>query len=188
MSEFIAPLLNISTEGGLQREIKDVIDELEIMISIYMQQITVMKKFVNNVVDLLKSTSSKESGKNNLSTASPDPNTYTPASSPPKDDQSAVPSHPITSTAVSSTPNQREADHNEKRPQKHKLFSRKAQELLDDVEERFAELKRLKRSAESTSHSVSLPTTWRRAIASCPCLLRTIDITIADCMSSWMPL
>lgn len=126
MSSFVAPLLNISTEGELQREIKDVIDELDIMIYINNQQLEVMKKFAKDVGDLLN---------------------------PDGDGRRFNASSPPTSPTASSA-EQREAKHT-KRSSNYSWFRRTAQELLDDVEDRIKELNGLKQSAESTSKSVS---------------------------------
>lgn len=53
LSGFVAPLLNVSSEGELQREIRDIIDEIDIMIYIGNQQKEVMKKFKKDVEHLL---------------------------------------------------------------------------------------------------------------------------------------
>ncbi|KAK2608226.1 hypothetical protein N8I77_006850 [Diaporthe amygdali] len=53
LSDFVIPLLNINKEGQLQREIKDIIDELDIMIYITTQQRDVMKKFKKEVTHIL---------------------------------------------------------------------------------------------------------------------------------------
>ncbi|ROV96110.1 hypothetical protein VSDG_05016 [Cytospora chrysosperma] len=133
MSEFVAPLLNISTEGELQREIKDVIDELDIMINIYTQQRDVMKKFVRDVKNLLQPNKTKKWGKKQRSAERAASETLAPG-----------PSHP---------------DEERKEPKEtaayiHERFGRLAQELLDDIEDRTAELKGLQRSAEGASNSL----------------------------------
>ncbi|KAG6354862.1 hypothetical protein INS49_003943 [Diaporthe citri] len=53
LSDFVIPLLNINKEGKLQREIKDIIDELDIMIYISTQQRDVIKKFKKEVTHIL---------------------------------------------------------------------------------------------------------------------------------------
>lgn len=53
LSDFVIPLLNINKEGQLQREIKDIIDELDIMIYITTQQRDVIKKFKKEVMHIL---------------------------------------------------------------------------------------------------------------------------------------
>ncbi|KUI66265.1 hypothetical protein VM1G_02448 [Cytospora mali] len=109
ITELVAPLVNISPEGKLQREIKDIMDELGIMIYINEQQRAVMKKFVKNAKGLLnhKLNPSKSSTK---------------------------------------TKDQRKTE--------LKWFSKMAEELLDDVDDRINELSGLRRSAETTSKSL----------------------------------
>ncbi|KAI3393589.1 hypothetical protein diail_3893, partial [Diaporthe ilicicola] len=53
LSDLVIPLLNIKKEGQLQREIKDIIDELDIMIYISTQQRDVIKKFKKEVTHIL---------------------------------------------------------------------------------------------------------------------------------------
>ncbi|KAL2128341.1 hypothetical protein VTI74DRAFT_9302 [Chaetomium olivicolor] len=52
-SELHIPLLDINPEGKLQREIKDIIDELDIMLHIYKQQREVIKRFCKHVEHIL---------------------------------------------------------------------------------------------------------------------------------------
>lgn len=53
ITSFVFPLLNINPEGKLQREIKDIIDELDIMMLINRQQLTVIRTFVKHAEDIL---------------------------------------------------------------------------------------------------------------------------------------
>jgi hypothetical protein len=53
ISAVLTPLLNVSPEGMLQREIKDIIDELDIMIRIARQQKEVLKDFKKHVEKIL---------------------------------------------------------------------------------------------------------------------------------------
>src|ERR1043166_4088631 len=48
LSALHAPLLDINPEGALQREIKDIIDELDIMLHITRQQKDVIKRFIRH--------------------------------------------------------------------------------------------------------------------------------------------
>ena len=43
MTSFVFPLLNINPEGKLQREVKDIVDELDIMLLINRQQLEVIE-------------------------------------------------------------------------------------------------------------------------------------------------
>ncbi|KAK3312035.1 hypothetical protein B0H66DRAFT_101740 [Apodospora peruviana] len=53
VTAFVFPLLNINPEGKLQREIKDIVDELDIMLMINRQQLEVIRKFVKHAEDIL---------------------------------------------------------------------------------------------------------------------------------------
>ncbi|RYP51857.1 hypothetical protein DL768_002893 [Monosporascus sp. mg162] len=65
LSSIHVPLLNITPEGKLQREIKDILDELGIMIHLVEQQKAVLDKFVKNASTIIcgnKSGIRKEKG------------------------------------------------------------------------------------------------------------------------------
>jgi hypothetical protein len=49
----LLPLLNIIHESQLQREIRDIIDELEIMLHIVKQQEDVINKFIQRATEIL---------------------------------------------------------------------------------------------------------------------------------------
>ncbi|RYP04849.1 hypothetical protein DL765_010029 [Monosporascus sp. GIB2] len=53
LSDLHIPLLNIAPEGMLQREIKDILDELSIMIHLVEQQRDVLRKFVKNATTII---------------------------------------------------------------------------------------------------------------------------------------
>lgn len=144
MTAFVAPLLNISTEGELQQEIKDVIDELDIMIYINTQQREVMKKFVKEVGHLLNPNPTEQGNLSPMQTS---------------------PTHPTSPAWPPGRPG--ETDH-KKRLDDYRWFKRNSGELVDDVEDRIAELEGLKRSAESTSTSVSLLSTGNVDMRMCP--------------------
>lgn len=152
MSEFVAPLLNISTEGGLQREIKDVIDELDIMIYINKQQSEVLKKFVKNVGNLLD----PEKPENNKFDSSTSPSSPTSPTSP----NFRFSTEPTGSTTSNNDTREARIRRNQ---YNHRWFNRTAQELLEAVDDRIRELNGLKRSAESTSKSVCQPSTDQSA-------------------------
>lgn len=133
MSEFVAPLLNISTEGALQREIKDVLDELGIMLYLQNQQLDVIKSFVNHAKTLLD-----PKGEPGMS----------PATSPTSPNFSGSPT-----SAASSRPT---IDKDlEIRKKNFAWFTRMSDNLVDSVKARIEELEALKQSAESVSGSVS---------------------------------
>lgn len=131
LSEFVAPLLNICTEGALQREIKDVLDELNIMLYLQNQQLDVIKSFVNHAKSLLE----------------------------PKDQPGMSPAASPTSPNFPASPasNRPVADRDlELRKKNFAWFVRMSDKLVDSVKARVGELEALKHSAESVSGSVSL--------------------------------
>lgn len=127
LSHFVAPLLNISTEGGLQREIKDVIDELNIMIYLQSQQLEVIKSFKKQAEALLSA---------RFHLGSPPTSPLFPA----------IPA----SAQINKASDLRSGNKN------FDWFQRMSQDLVVAVEGRIAELQTLKDSAESTSASVSI--------------------------------
>lgn len=124
LSDFVIPLLNIKKEGELQREIKDIIDELDIMIYISTQQRDVMKKFKKEVTHIL--------------------------------DPLGMWKDKLTTTPIAGTQGDgaKDAD-TKKRHDDYFWFVNTAEELLSDVDDQIGELEGLKKSAESTSTSVS---------------------------------
>lgn len=123
LSDFITPLLNVSTEGELQCEIRDVIDEIDIMIYIGNQQKEVVKKFKKDVEHLLDA---DNRWRNETGAVFP------------KEDSDGG---------------------EQERYKDYKWFVINAEELLDDVGDRIAELTGLRQSAVSTSTGVCLPGT-----------------------------
>lgn len=119
LSDYVIPFLNINKEGQLQREIKDIIDELDIMIYISTQQRDVIKKFKKEVMHIL------------------DPSgTW----------KDKLPTTPISDSKDKSS---------KKRQDDYFWFVNTADELLGDVDDQIGELEGLRKSAESTSTSVS---------------------------------
>ncbi|CAN8104755.1 unnamed protein product [Discula destructiva] len=133
MSKFVAPLLNISTEGELQQEIKDVIDELNIMLYLQSQQLEVIRSFRSHARKLLD----------------------------PKDQLGSGPASPTLSNMSPSSPNmasigRRNVETNPDSSKMKKLdwLTKTSQDLVNLVETRITELRALKESAESTSSSL----------------------------------
>lgn len=120
LSDFVIPLLNINKEGQLQREIKDIIDELDIMIYISAQQRDVVKKFKKEVTHIL--------------------------------DPSGIWRDKLSTTPISNPKD----ENTKKRHNDYFWFANTADELLGDVDDQIGELEGLRKSAESTSTSVSL--------------------------------
>lgn len=125
LSDYVIPLLNINKEGKLQREIKDIIDELDIMIYISTQQRDVIKKFKKAVTHIL--------------------------------DPHGVWKDKLTTAPIHDAKGQDQKDaKTQKRHDDYFRFVHSADESLGDVEDQIGELEGLKKSAESTSTSVSL--------------------------------
>lgn len=125
----MAPLLNISTEGALQREIKDVIDELSIMFYLQNQQLDVIKSFVSHSRTLL------------------DPKDQ------PGMSRAASPTSLTFSGSPTSAASNRDRDF-ELRQKNFSWFTRMSENLINSVESRIGEIVALKQSAESVSGSV----------------------------------
>lgn len=146
LSDFVVPLLNINPEGVLQREIKDIIDELDIMLHITHQQKAVIRKFKKDVEHLID----REGTWKDKSAAVPAApvNADGDENSPKKDNNSDTESH---------MERERKYEKEEKRRVDFLWFENSVEELLCDVDDRIEELEGLKKSAGSTSESVRLP-------------------------------
>lgn len=132
LGDFVSPLLNIAPEGKLQREIKDVIDELDIMLHLTHQQKDVIKRFKKNVEHLVD----------------------------PQGRWTALPQTPApmgSPTQANETQDQGELEELRRRDN-HQWFKVCAEDLLCDIDDRIEELEGLSKSAKSTSESVR-PTT-----------------------------
>ncbi|KAK8001125.1 hypothetical protein PG991_013347 [Apiospora marii] len=126
-------LLDINPEGKLQREIKDIIEELEIMIHINRTHRTILNGFIHQVIHIMDPNGRL---KHRVSLHKFD-----------KDHAEATVPNPQPSQASrkgSGIVN--EADYDR--------FETKANELLNKVTSRIEELEELRRSAQSTSDSI----------------------------------
>ncbi|ROV91209.1 hypothetical protein VMCG_09371 [Cytospora schulzeri] len=159
MSDIIIPLLDIRAEGRLQREIKDIIDELDIMIYINAQQKEVMKKFSKDVENLLKLVNTEQ---DNWASARPSsPTSSTSATSATSPNSPTWPTSPTSRTwptpptsPINPTVDTAETIKSNERKRNCRWFERNSQVLMDDAEDRITELKGLRQSAESTSTSL----------------------------------
>lgn len=75
-------LLDINPEGDLLREIKDIIDEISIMIQIKKQEENVTRTFLKQVQNLLQKPEPGPPGNNRSDSGFPSPNSPYPRSSP----------------------------------------------------------------------------------------------------------
>ncbi|KAK8062926.1 hypothetical protein PG997_015023 [Apiospora hydei] len=136
MSELHVSLLDINPEGKLQREIKDIIEELEIMIHINRTHRTILRGFIHQVIHIM------------------DPNGQL---------KPRISLHTVNEEQTEGTgPNPRANNKGSRKPSDfvneadYDRFETKAEELLGKVTSRIEELEELRRSAKSTSDSVRL--------------------------------
>ncbi|KXH38946.1 hypothetical protein CSIM01_06083 [Colletotrichum simmondsii] len=136
-SHLHVPLLNINPEGKLQREIKDIIDELDIMIHVNGKQREVIKRFVKHVENIYD-----PSGKWRDETLSPDGNR----------DYFRSRSMSRGGEEIRSTEEARKQEEREK--DEFTWFRKQAYDLISDVDDRMNELESLRKSAETTSQGI----------------------------------
>lgn len=144
------PLLNINPEGKLQREIKDIIDELDIMININNKQKEVIKRFTKHVENIYDS-----SGEWRNNSRSPDDD---------RDYRKTASSRASSLERKLDESNEKEAKEvkeakriRERERQEFIWFRKQAYDLISDVGDRVLELEGLRKSAESTAQGVSQP-------------------------------
>ncbi|KAI3542651.1 hypothetical protein CSPX01_06856 [Colletotrichum filicis] len=136
-SHLHVPLLNINPEGKLQREIKDIIDELDIMIHVNGKQREVIKRFVKHVENIYD-----PSGKWRDETLSPDGNR----------DYFRSRSMSRSGEDITSTEEARKQE--ERKKDEFTWFRKQAYDLISDVDDRMNELESLRKSAETTSQGI----------------------------------
>ncbi|KAK7993898.1 hypothetical protein PG989_007279 [Apiospora arundinis] len=133
MIELQVSLLDINPEGKLQREIKDIIEELEIMIHINRTHKTVLNSFIHQVTHIMDPEGRL---RNRFSMRKIDEEvTEGTGPSPKMNKGERKPSGIVNKT-------------------EYDRFETKAEELLSKVTARVEELEELRRSAQSTSDSV----------------------------------
>ncbi|KAK2049929.1 hypothetical protein LZ31DRAFT_581266 [Colletotrichum somersetense] len=138
-----ASLLNISPEGKLQREIRDIIDELDIMIHVNHKQKEVIKRFVKNVENIYD-----PSGTWRDETLSPDGERDYLRSRCADDNPQSKGRNREPKSKEDKKQLEREKD-------EFTWFRKQAYDLISDVGDRIAELEGLRKSAESTSQGTS---------------------------------
>lgn len=146
LSELHIPLLDIKPEGKLEKEIKDIVEELGIMAYIKKAEKDVLQSFVDNARQILNPGDAAEAQKR--------PETPSVAR---LDDyfsqQRGFDARSRTSTpGHQHLPSSREADR-----AAYQWFCNNAFELLKRVDQRISQLEELERSAKSTAEMVSLP-------------------------------
>jgi len=144
-SQFHVPLLDMNPEGKLQREIKDIIDELDMMMAVHKKQRDIIKRFCKHVEHILdpdgklKDGLASGSGNGNNGGGSFSPrDTFPPPQRQPSFDLE-----------------QESTDQRSLRESQFYWFRTQAQELLCDIGDRIDELEGLRKGAESTAQSVN---------------------------------
>lgn len=127
LSELHIPLLNIAPEGILQKEIKDILDELNMMIHFVKQQKTMLEKFKKNASEIMDVEVENESERLTAILEGAEG-----AATPPNADRKKI----------------------LEKKQNLKWFERSAKELLSEIDNHLEELNNLRESATSTSQSV----------------------------------
>jgi len=132
-SDLHVPLLDIYPEGKLQREVKDILDELDIMLSITRRQREIIRRFCRHVENILDPEGHWRSG-------------LDPGSPRDTGEQQAR-----------DAKDKEEAKRQDKARRKNHLdwFRRQSPDLLCEVDDRIDELEGLKEAAKSTAQSVS---------------------------------
>lgn len=146
-SDLHVPLLDINPEGKLQKEIKDILEELDIMIMISRTHKDVLKDFIRHVEHILD-----PDGIFSYNNWHRHRRMGTGAKHLPKPPAFSGDHHqPKGKDAAEHAPHQADT---ESRKMIYEWFEINADELLGKVVERIEELEQLKRSADTTSNSV----------------------------------
>ncbi len=138
LSKLHVPLLDIRPEGKLQREIKDIMEELDIMLHIYKKQREVMRRFCKHTEHILDPEGRwKEGAFGSPVNATPDASSR--QNSFDESDQEKA---------------QQLALQQAERREQLSWFRLQSRELLSEVDDRIDELEGLRKAAESTAQSV----------------------------------
>lgn len=158
LSQLHIPLLDINPEGKLEKEIKDIVEELGIMIYIKKREREVLGCFVGHASQILDPGSASATPKGPGT-----PNACRP------EEPSIHQGESDSQTATSSTKTESESPHEPKDAEEvraagaeagaaktaHDWFGNNANELLKRVDQRIEQLMELERSAKSTAGMVS---------------------------------
>ncbi|KAI8294268.1 hypothetical protein K4K59_005176 [Colletotrichum sp. SAR11_240] len=136
------PLLNINPEGKLQREIKDILDELDIMINVNNKQKDVIKRFTKHVENIFDASGE---WRDNMKSLNPDGADW--------DYRNTASSRQNSPERAQGAGNEKDVDQERER-EKFIWFRKQAYDLISDVGDRIVELEGLRKSAESTSQGI----------------------------------
>lgn len=136
--ELLLALLNVTLEAELQREIRDIIDELDIILHIANQQKEMVIRFVKFAKQITESdlTSQRDS------TRALD------------DEFTAIPGHDDVQIAKMRDRVQQSKETVKLLEQQQSAFNTHSDDLLSEIDDRIKELSALKTSAESTAENV----------------------------------
>jgi hypothetical protein len=139
-SDLHVPLLDIYPEGKLQREVKDILDELDIMLSITRRQREIIRRFCRHVENILDPEGRWRSG-------------LDPGSPSDTGERQTLDGEQQARDAK----DREEGKRQDKARRKNHLdwFRMQSQDLLCEVDDRIDELEGLKEAANSTAQSVS---------------------------------
>jgi len=172
MKDLHVPLLDINPEGKLQREVKDILEELHIMLHINRSHRDVLKDFIINVEHILDPKGAFGPKKRflrgsvGLGTTIINHNTYTEPSNH-RETSSDKGKGKESEGADSKDGNKDKKTKGNERPiadakEDFDWFKLNADELLDKMNCRIEELEILTRTAEDTSNNVSINSNWRK--------------------------
>jgi len=139
-------------EGKLQREIKDILDELDIMINITKQQKDLIQRFCKHVENILDPDGRWCHGSEDQFLAQDDESEEEAVPTPERNDRSDE----MQERKKDKDRVQREKLCDRKRRKKHlDWFRVQSQDLVSEVENRMDELEGLRESAKNTAQSVN---------------------------------
>ncbi|KAK4449050.1 hypothetical protein QBC34DRAFT_438485 [Podospora aff. communis PSN243] len=165
-SDLHVPLLDIHPEGKLQREVKDILDELDIMINITRRQRELIRRFCRHVENILDPDGRWRHGSEDQSHGvvedeEPNENEAATRSSAGRRAASSASNGDGASSgkgvASEEERAKKEAEKRDKSRRKKHLewFRMQSQDLLCEVGDRIEELEGLRESAKSTAQSVN---------------------------------
>ncbi|KAK0638992.1 hypothetical protein B0T16DRAFT_235601 [Cercophora newfieldiana] len=166
-SDLHVPLLDIHPEGKLQREVKDILDELDIMINITRRQRELIRRFCKHVENILDPEGRWRHGTEDQSLAQVDNESEDEADPPPEEYSKAPDTSPQNGTVNDKIDEEQKKKEAKERAHKERLRDRKrrknhldwfrmqSQDLLSEVGDRIEELEGLRESAKSTAQSVN---------------------------------
>jgi hypothetical protein len=158
--------LNITTEGRLQREIKDIIDETDIMIYVVRQQEEVITRFTKLALEILhrsgQSTRAQEGAVIELLVRIQ----YSDSSwSDIKLKQNGDSEATADTKPIGTAPGKQPVKNGRSSKPQIETFNKRAADLISEMSDRIKELEGLKKSAETKAQNVNSNALSRRRVA-----------------------